>query len=375
MSSLLLEKTAETSMFQPMEQPELQSNSSIDQPMEQAELQSNSSIDQPMEQPELQSNSSIDQPMEQETLTINNPKFVFEIGRCGAYDTSTFNTGTTPTFCKNMNYDNINDDFIASLGDCLLEPELTLFRFLCSEQCCSNKFKNQDNVFKLIKELLKHRVLLEFSDFSLGALIAQWNKYLPEMICPWKLLPITTSGEFTMSGLKTDFESSIHPTLQTIAQLSDTDIEIKFNNAGGTILYEINEESPIVPTIISQGFIGRVNETKYLVHSSTKIGESTFITLNSHWCNLTSVESNVNTAVLRDYILRTEGENSAMEFDNSMEENIGNPVALKRDISESVRRMVSGQTQKKKTKFVENDSDDECCSSPPVSGRQNTNAW
>ena len=86
-----------------------------------------------------------------------------------------------------------------------------------------------------------------------------------------------------------------------------------------------------------------------------------------------SVESNVNITALRDYIFRTEGEDSALAFDSSMEENIGNLPAYKREISESVRRMVSGQPQNKKTK-VENEYCEESFSSVP-SGRQNSVAW
>lgn len=308
------------------------------------------------------------------TSVITPYKYVFEIGRCGSYDSATMSSSLT--FCKTMSYRDIDQGFIESLEDCLIQPELTMFRFLCSSQCCDNQFtNNNNNVFQLVKFLLNHEVLLEFSDFSLRALICQWNKYIPEIICPWKMLSKTTSGSFTMTALKKDFESTNHYSLKMIAQLSEDNIEIKFNNAGGTILYNINEESPNIPIVISQGYIGAFIEEIYPVHSIVKINQATIIALNSHWCNLMSVESNVNITVLRDYILRTEGEDSAIAFDSSMEENIGNLPALKREVSESVRRAVSGQPQNKKTKvnYGYSDSDEEFCSTIPY-GRQNTNA-
>jgi hypothetical protein len=249
-----------------------------------------------------------------------------------------------------------------------------MFRFLCSSQCCDHKFTNDENVFKLVNFLLNYEVLLEFSDFSLRALIKQWNKYIPEIICPWKMLSKTTSGSFTMTALKSDFESSTHYSLKMIAQLSEDNIEIKFNNAGGTILYEINEESPNIPQVISQGYIGSLKDVNYPVHSIVKINQANIIALNSHWCNLMSVESNVNISALRDYIFRTEGEDSALAFDSSMEENIGNLPAYKREVSESVRRMVSGQPQNKKKKVEDEYSEEETYSSVPC-GRQKTNSW
>jgi len=306
------------------------------------------------------------------------PKYVYEIGRSGAYDTATLCSAST--FGKNMNYYDITDEFIESLAEYLIEPGQLVFRFLCSSQCENTQFRNNINVFKLIRHLLGYQVLMEFSDFSLRSLISDWNNQIPDIVCPWKLLPKTTSGSFTMTGLKSDFINAEHPTLRTMGQLSENDIRIEFHNAGGTILYDINELSPNVPKVISRGHIASITETQYLVHTSVKIRESTIIAMNSHWCNLSSVESSVDRSVLRDFILRTEGEESAMEFDNSMDLCSGDAPALKREISESVRRMVSGQTSKKKTKFNlsqnyddYDDDDEETCSCVPT-GRQNSNA-
>lgn len=301
------------------------------------------------------------------------------------YDTSEF-INTSTTYYTKISYDELNTLYnyicdentkeivnqnIVLVSECYKEPKIKIiFRFLCSMDCANGEqFINETNtvlVYKFVNFVCtRPECLVEFSDHSLGAFVSNWNNEIMGTLCPVKIKPYTHVGKFIMRGKKTDFENSSHPTLKQIGDMSgEEDIVIKFNNMGGTKVYQILNND--IVKLISTGNQEKneiIYENVYLlkkldtltehdeiystvpVHIEFNYKMGKIILSSTHWCNLDAVETHIDVPKLRRYCTDSLGEQATQEL-NQLLSSTTNKLEYNRIISATVREISSGSNRK-----------------------------
>lgn len=302
------------------------------------------------------------------------------------YDTSEF-VNTSTTYYTKISYDELNTLYnyicdentkrtvnqnILFVSECYREPKIKIiFRFLCSMDCANGEqFINKTNtnlVYKFVNFVCtRQECLVEFSDHSLGAFVSNWNDKIMGTICPVGIKPYTHMGKFIMRGKKTDFENSSHPTLKQIGDMSgEEDIVIKFDNMGGTKVYQILNND--IVKLISTGNQEKkeiIHENVYLlkkkldtltecdeiyltvpVHTEFNYKMGKIILSSTHWCNLDTVETHIDVPKLHRYCTDSLGEQTTLEFDQMLS-SATNKLEYNRIISATVREILSGSKRK-----------------------------
>jgi len=314
------------------------------------------------------------------------------------YDTSIFpnnaNTFYTQISYKNLNglsdhlqnlingneTDAITDLNLLYIVNCFKDPNIKMiFRFLCSSDCHGGEsfgtFEQNLKIYKFVKLVTTRDVIIEFSDHSMGAFFKNWTRDEMGIDSPIEILPNTHNGPYKMIGSKDIFMNSIHPTLKQIGDLSSSnEICITFENAGGTRIYRINEDNISNVKLISRGHQLESIYTKFgirqvleetgneeqeeqeeqeiiyePVHCEFNYGSGMIVVSATHWCNLQSVESDVDINTLRRYYTDTLGAQATQDLDDEMA-GISDPIELKRAVSNSVRQLSSGGEHPRKLK-------------------------
>jgi hypothetical protein len=83
------------------------------------------------------------------------------------------------------------------------------------------------------------------------------------------------------------------------------------------------------------------------VHSEFKINNCIIIISSTHWCNLDTIETPINLSILKSYTLETYGDEAVQELDLMVSQYENNSVLLKRTLSESIKRLTSGEGSNK----------------------------
>lgn len=277
--------------------------------------------------------------------------------------------------------------------NCFKDPSVKIiFRFLCSQDCHDGlKFIDNQTTYKIYDfvKLVTRRncVIIEVSDHSMGSFFNNWNNEYMGKINPIKILPITHSGSFKMYGGKNDFINSTHPTLKQIGNLSsDEQVEITFNNMGGTKVYKILDPNV---KLISKGIqikekfkfdLGKTIEIKSLkplnlmeqlepfeslevydevpVHCEFDYQEGKIVISATHWCNLDSVESPVDLPTLRRYCTNSLGIDATVDLENTLSL-AKNECEYKRIISDTVREISCGITSRPIKKYKQNSNEND----------------
>ena len=269
-----------------------------------------------------------------------------------------------------LNKNSLNNSNLLLIFETLQTNNLIMFKFLCSSDCNNGlNFINENITLSVIDFLKKiserENSIVEFSDHSLESLVKNWDEVKLGIKCPIIILNITTSGPFQMTTVKDNFLNSSHNKLITMGKLSDSnDISIKFNNMNGTKIYEIVEGEENNIKVLSTGislFLGGINvlfdntnmpldnTNKKIrpVHSEFKINNCIIIISSTHWCNLDTVETPINLSILKSYTLETYGDEAVKELDVMVSQYENNSVLLKRTLSESIKRLTSGEGSNK----------------------------
>lgn len=247
-----------------------------------------------------------------------------------------------------------------------------IFRFLCSSDCLNGlKFIDDETtqlVYKFVNQVSGFKnVIIEISDHSMGAFFNCWDNSIMSKPSPIQISNLTHEGNFKMYGLKQDFINCVHPTLKQIGEMSaDDNIEIKFNNMNGTKVFKIIDSNV---RLISKGvqikednshldFIKKLstdNEQLYEevpVHCEFDYNNARIIVSATHWCNLESVENNVDLVTLRRYCTDTYGEIASQNLDFQLSL-ATDEKTYKHIISTVVREISSGTPM---TKNISNDN-------------------
>lgn len=328
------------------------------------------------------------------TESVAIKKCIYGITNGIPYDTSVFpnNASTVYTqigyshigfFLKLFSSDeselDLSDPRATSSRAYFMDPEVTIiFRFLCSPECCDGSSfidaSITEIVFNFVRMVCSIRpVIIEFSDHSMGSFFTNWKDEFMGMSSPIEILPLTTCGRFKMSGKKEDFESSVHPTLKQIGDMSsDPVVEITFNNMNGTKVFKVCETSTPVK-VISMGceqittyqpsrfslfsLDAPAEESTdvpaegslYPVHCEFDYRHGKIVVSATHWCNLDQVENDIDLPTLRRYCTETFGRETTDELDSRLA-SITSPHEMKRAISTAVRGISSGQPTDKKCK-------------------------
>lgn len=245
------------------------------------------------------------------------------------------------------------------INECIKSSDIKLiFRFLCSSDCLNGELfvnKQMTNiVFKFVKLVSERECLIEFSDHSMGSFFSNWDNELMGMENPVEILKFTHGGEFKMCGKKTDFENSSHPTLKKIGDMSsDENIEITFNNMGGTKVYKIlNSDIKLISTgnqLYNHVFIfskknDDSNHEMYLtvpVHCEFNYNKATIILSSTHWCNLDTVNTPIDMPKLKRYYTESMGYDATQELERELSETTDLNEQI-RIISSCVRDISSG---------------------------------
>lgn len=282
-----------------------------------------------------------------------------------------------------------------------------IFRFLCSPSCCMGSKFIDDPTTNLVLNFVRGvsvrpRVLVEFSDHALGALVRSWDPEIMGIECPIRIKTYTHGGKFRMWGSKADFMSSLHPVLRRVGDMGrgkpsnqsnpstpnthmvsdpnliqngdgDVPIVLTFCNMEATQVYEIT--NPTVRVIsfgyqisgsgeykpnLNEGYgsgscwasnprttqhtVSEV-DTKHIVvpvHSEFAYINSHLIFSSTHWCNLHSVESDVDIPTLCRYCTEYLGEEATRELDKALGE-ITHEAEERNVISNVVRQISSGK--------------------------------
>ena len=169
-----------------------------------------------------------------------------------------------------------------------------------------------------------------------------------------------------MFGNKNDFINSIHPTLNQIGDITETDqVKINFSNMSGTLVYSINNNVNIPVKLISQGYQieqnyrgeyndetnnetnNEINNNIRLqpVHCEFPLFNGMIIVSSTHWCNLTQVQSDINEDKLKFQYTNTFGEieTSKMEQELSAIKSTGSKKQVQEYCSNKVRDICSGR--------------------------------
>ncbi len=275
------------------------------------------------------------------------------------------------------------------VADCFKNASTNvIFRFLCSPDCENGTtFINDENtskVYDFVNLVTKHsNCIIEISDHSMGSFFNNWNDELMGFAKPIEILEQTHAGPFKMYGSKTAFVNSIHPTLKQIGNLSaDENVEITFNNVGGTKIYKIIDDSRV--KLISKG--NQIKDVRFgrnlgfgfnnfmnlgqpqnpnsnpnesnndnilygevPVHSEFDFNLGKIVVSSTHWCNLDSVETPVDIPTLRRYCTDSMGYEATQNLEYSLS-SAQNDNEFKRIISDTVRQLSAGPTPAKKFK-------------------------
>ena len=239
-----------------------------------------------------------------------------------------------------------------------------VFRFLCSSDCASGKFfidhSTTENINTFVKKIsTRPNTIIEFSDHSMAAFFNNWDENLFLHKCPILISRKSTCGSFEMVSTKENLILSKSDKLNKIGDLSDSEqINITFQNMQDTKIFTINQESTIIVKILSTGISKEdfQEQIEQPVHAEFQLNNAYVIISSTHWCNLEKVETPVSIPRLRKYLTETQGEEACRDFDERVSQLENNSPELKREISNSVRQISSGQN--KKIKYEKNIFDD-----------------
>lgn len=123
-----------------------------------------------------------------------------------------------------------------------LDPDCTVFNWECSSGYSSGVFpEGPGKVLKLVSYLLKGRHMVMFSDFSLKALIPNWDAHIlgPN---PFEKLPTDFGGSAALKFDPIALKESPSAQLQSVGDLSVGGV-CNVQCPGGTITYTINRKS------------------------------------------------------------------------------------------------------------------------------------
>lgn len=286
-----------------------------------------------------------------QTATLN--KCIIGISDFTPYDTSVFVNNET-TYYTRITYGQMHklSEYLTDSSKEVTELNLqqiisfiktpntlVMFRFLCSRDCRDGlHFLNSEctrHVFLFLKIITSqpNKILVEFSDHSMGSLFTNWNTEFMGMVSPIIISRETTTGLFKLQATKQALINSCHPTLQQVGQMSqDEEIVITFNNMSGTKVFSVREDAENV-TILSKGCtmdapsIGRslLKEIKdrptieeQVVQCEFPYQNGMIIVSSTHWCNLEHVESKIDVEKLRTCYKETYGEKAGRAFDNRL---------------------------------------------------------
>ena len=278
------------------------------------------------------------------------------------YDTSVFPNNST-TFYTQITYSDLakilmsldsmektSDMNINFVVDSFKNPDVqVIFRFLCSSDCYSGSMFVDKEITELVFNFVKtvtfaRNVIIELSDHSMASFFNNWNSEFMGSNSPIEILPMETSGGFNMSGKKEDFMLSCHPTLKQIGELSsDENIEITFNNMGGTKVFNILDTVNV--KLISTGH-KQTDHQLQPVHCEFNYGQGKIVVSATHWCNLDKVESNIDLPTLRRYCTDSLGVQASYDLECSLAA-ATSPEEMKRAVSDTVRQISSGRATKK----------------------------
>jgi hypothetical protein len=275
------------------------------------------------------------------------------------------------------------------IANCFKDSQVKMiFRFLCSSDCANgNTFIDQETtskVYEFVRLVTKNNCIVEVSDHSMGSFFNNWNPETMGIPNPIEILPITHSGSFKMYGNKNDFINSTHPTLKQIGDLSSVEqVEITFNNMGGTKVYKIIGSNvkviskgiqikDLVGFRFEYGFenifkFGQKEQEKSYdlyeevpVHCEFDYQNGKIVVSATHWCNLNSVENPIDLPTLRRYCTNSLGEEATQDLETSLSSAL-NENEYKRIISTTVRQISCGTnsflTKKIKIDHLEKTSD------------------
>jgi len=277
--------------------------------------------------------------------------------------------------CNNDEYSkDIKNMNLLYVANCFKDHSVKMiFRFLCSPDCNNGEtFINTEktnDIFSFVKLVTTRNCIIEVSDHSMGSFFKNWNNNIMQMISPIEILDFNHAGPFKMYGLKNNFIQSTHPTLNQIGHMSSSDnIEITFNNMGGTKVFKIIESESSKVTIISKGIqLNNNNNNSYYygitrnediekyyqevpVHCEFEYGSGKIVVSATHWCNLNSVNTPVDIPSIIRYCTDTFGDEATQDFEYTLS-CAQNDVEYNRIISDTVREISSGSRPVKKTKF------------------------
>lgn len=275
------------------------------------------------------------------------------------YDTSEFANTSKNFLYKKLNYNNIPElyklmkipGYDKKCGEAKYNNYKDIIRyfstpnskiffdFKCSSECNSGShFCCKETTLiiqKFIKFILKKGVNVVVGDHSMGALFNNWSvEHLGP--CPIKVTG-TTMGAFRMWGNKDDFLKSVHPTLNQLGDLSNSElVQVDFTNMSGTLVFSINDECKDIVKVISYGYKINENEIhkknfkqdnqaridftkdKIPVHCEFKLFNGYIIVSSTHWCNLTEVNSDIDENKLKSQYIETFGTNEIDEFEREI---------------------------------------------------------
>ena len=314
-----------------------------------------------------------------QTITLN--KCVIGICDFTPYDTSVFVNNET-TYYSRITYNQMHklSEYLTANFQEVKELNLqqiinfikttntlVMFRFLCSRDCENGKhFLNSEctrRVFSFLKIITSqsNKVLVEFSDHSMGALFKNWDAEFMGIVSPIIISHKETNGLFKLQATKQSLINSCHPTLQQIGQMSqDEVITITFNNMMGTKVFSIRDGAENVK-ILSKGYemetpsIGRYifNQNKekpaneeHIVQCEFPYQNGMVIVSSTHWCNLENVESNIDIETMRKYYKETYGNNACYAIDVELA-TAPSPDVYKSVTSRIVKEISSGTPNNK----------------------------
>lgn len=118
-----------------------------------------------------------------------------------------------------------------------LDVDCTVFNWECCSNYIGESFRNNEMMWKFIGFMLERGHMLMFSDFSLKALIEQWNA---EVLGPNPFLKVQEyTGNVVLKFNPETLKKSPSAQLQLVGTLSDGGM-CNVNAAGGTIGYTVN---------------------------------------------------------------------------------------------------------------------------------------
>ena len=243
---------------------------------------------------------------------------------------------------NNINLKTIYDLYFA-------ENNLIMFRFLCSSDCCNGTNYMNSKITKKVMKFVKlittrNNVIIEVSDHSMSAFFRNWDNEFMGLDCPIIISRHTTSGSFTMNALKDIMVTSVHPTLQQIAKMSDEqNINMTFQNMPSTQIFSIKENALFLVKVLSNGCeTSKLREQEVNpVHCEFHYRNGVIVVSSTHWCNLENVNSSVNEDRLKIMYTQSFGHQASQVLEQELS-SAPTPYHKKRIISQSVKKISSG---------------------------------